>query len=502
MTSRTTIPDNQESVLGRRMISVFMKTRFFPVPLLLAFLLLLLPLHGENTTTLEEAWGRFKSAEVHFLRGLKEYNERRNDQAAASLQECVRVMPRHAYAHFYLADLAYIQADYQNSLTHVEQALAQLDFMQELIEYGEKQKRQTIDAYQQLLGIEWENNTSCRLRRTIEFASSQLADGKSDIELLAKKRQAQRAQQKAHYLYFFGNILFQLRRFPEALQRYREAIELNPNHVSAYNNAAAIYTMAGQHSAALTYLEKAEQMGLEDNLNMKLKYLIYEALGRPTEGILQEDLSREAGTDLGVMRFALAIKPKDIMVPLFYENCYIVCNKKSKGAVIIDPGLDDPRIGDFIKKEGLEVRAILNTHDHPDHSGADATFAGLYQAPVYAPQEDDKRVPSPPDRYLRDGETLDCGGLLFKVLQTPGHTPGSVCFSIGDYLFSGDTLFKNDIGNVWAKDADQSKKAQETLVRNIKEKLLTLPDRTRVCPGHGRTTTIAEEKANNPALRI
>jgi glyoxylase-like metal-dependent hydrolase (beta-lactamase superfamily II) len=432
---------------------------------------------------------------------LKEFSARRSESAAAAFQKCIGEMPRHAYAHFYLADLSYIQSDYQKSLTHMEQALAHFDFMQELSDYADRQKYQKIESYRQELGAEWEETGDCRTRRRIEAVAGQLADGQSEIEILAKKRLSLRARQKAHYLYFFGNILFQLKRYPESLQRYQEAIRLNPDHVSAYNNAAALYYLAGQSSAALTYLETAERRGLEDNLNLKLKQLIYEALGRPTEGILQEDLSGEAADDPGVMRYALAFQPKDSMLPPLYENCYIVYSKESKEAVIIDPGVQDPRIVDFIKKQGLNVRAVLNTHGHPDHTGADGYFAGLFKAPVCAPKDDEKPWPAQPDRYLEDEEALDYSGLTFRVIKTPGHTPGSVCFLIGDYLFSGDTLFKNDIGKVWADEPDKIKKVQEALVQNIKDKLLVLPGQTRVCPGHGKMSTIADEKANNPLLK-
>jgi len=487
--------------LPKRKFIISIIARLLLVLSLVTPLLFLAPLQGEEDKALEEAWSRLKSADVHFTRGLKEFKARRNENASAAFQECIREMPRHADAHYFLANLCYIQADYQKSLIHMEQALGHFDFMQGLSDYADKQKYQTIESYQQMLGMEWENTSDCRTRRRIESVTGQLADGKGEIELLAKKRLNMRAQQKAHYLYFFGNILFQLKRFPEALQRYQEAIELNPQHASAYNNAAAIYYLAKQYPAALTYLERAEQQGLEDNLNLKLKYLLYEALGRPTEGILQQDLSREAANDLGVMRFALAFNQEESILPPLYENCYIIYSRKSKQAVIIDPGVEDPRIADFIQKQGLEVRAVLNTHDHQDHTGADGYFAGLFRVPVCAPKDNPKHLSTPPDRYLEDGETLDYGGLMVRVLQTPGHTPGSVCFSIGDFLFSGDTLFKNDIGSVWTEDADKMKKVQETLVQKIKEKLLVLPGQTRVCPGHGKTSTIADEQANNPFLK-
>jgi glyoxylase-like metal-dependent hydrolase (beta-lactamase superfamily II)/Tfp pilus assembly protein PilF len=477
------------------------KKRIFLAISLVALFLADMPLHGEKDKSLEEAWGQLKSAEPHFSQGLKEFRESRYENASAAFQKCVQEMPRHAYAHYYLANLFYIRGEYQISLSHMEMALGHFNFMQELSDYAGKLKNKKIDSYQQMLTTEWDNNTDCRTRREIESFADQLSVDKAQVEILGKKQQNISVRQKAHYLYFAGNILFQLKRFSEASEKYREAIELNPGHVSAYNNAAAISYMAGDHRAALIYLERAEEQGLEDNLNLTLKQLVYEALGRPTEGILQEDLSLGAENDLGVMRFALAFRNEKDMLPPLYENCYVVYSRKSKEAVLIDPGVPDSRIADFIRKRNLEVRAILNTHGHEDHSGADKHFAGLFGAPVCAHKKDAGYFAVPPDRYLEDGETVSYDGFAVRVFHTPGHSPGGLCFSIGNFLFSGDTLFKNDIGKVWTKDANKIKKVRETLVRNIKEKLLVLPGQTRVCPGHGKTSTVADEKADNPFLK-
>jgi glyoxylase-like metal-dependent hydrolase (beta-lactamase superfamily II) len=373
--------------------------------------------------------------------------------------------------------------------------------MQQLDDQRVKMKNRTIDSYQQMLETEWENTTSCRTAREIESLAGELFDEQARSDLYAKNQQNLRARQKAHYLYFLGNVLFQLKRLSEASQKYQEAIELNPRHASAYNNAAAIAYMAGEFDAALAYLERADERGLEDNLNLKLKHLVLEALGRSTEGILQEDLSPGAETDLGVRRFALAFKNKGVLQPPLYENCYIVFSRRSKQAVIIDPGVEDPRLDDFIRTQALNVLAVLNTHGHEDHTGADDHYSGLCRAPACIHKKDTALCTASPDRHLEDGESLPYDGFVVRVIQTPGHTPGSVSFLIGDFLYSGDTLFKNDIGKVWPDASGKVTKNRETLVRNIKDKLLVLPGRTRVCPGHGKTSTIADEKANNPFLR-
>lgn len=470
-------------------------TTLFPLFLFLSLL------RGGADPSLEEAWERLKAATPHFSQGLKEFQEGRNAEASAAFQICVRKMPGHAYAHYYLANLDYIREDYQSALLHVEQALGNFAFMRELGEYADARKVRNIDSFRQKLDQEWENTNSCRTLRKLESLDDQLSGTKNSIEALANRRRDASARQLAHYLYFSGNVLFQLKRFPEALQRYREAIAQDPNHASAYNNAAALCYQAGEYPAAFEFLERAERQGLEDVLNLRLKHLIFEALGRPTEGILREDIAPDGGNGPHVVRFALAHKKEGSALPPLYENGYVVFDGGSKQAVLVDPGVQDPRIGDLVRSEGLEIRAILNTHDHPDHTDADGYYSGLFGAPVCIHKKDAKYLSRRPERYLEDGEILDAGGLRVRVILTPGHTRGSLCFLIGDLLFTGDTLFKNGIGKAGTEDPDRTAKDRDALVRNIREKLLGLPGGTRVCPGHGRTSTIADEKALNPFLR-
>ena len=459
------------------------------------------PLLGGQDMSMEKSWQQLKSAEPHFTQGLMQFRQNRYEAAIASFQRCLREMPRHADAQYYLANLFYIRGDYQSALVQMEQALANIQFMQQLDDQRVKMKNRTIDSYQHMLETEWENTTSCRTAREIESLAGELTDEQAKSDLLAKKQQSLRARQKAHYLYFSGNILFQLKRLPEASQKYQEAIALNPRHASAYNNAAAIAYMAGEFDAALAYLDRADERGLEDNLNLKLKHRVYEALGRSTEGILQQDLSPGAETDLGVRRFALAFKNKGVLQLPLYENCYIVFSRRSKQAVIIDPGVEDTRLDDFIRTQALQVQAVLNTHGHEDHTGADDHYSRLCRAPVCIHKKDSGLGAASPARHLGDGEMLPYDGFVVRVIYTPGHTPGSVSFLIGDLLFSGDTLFKNDIGKVWPDASGKVTKNRETLVRSIKDKFLVLPGRTRVYPGHGKPSTIADEKANNPFLK-
>jgi glyoxylase-like metal-dependent hydrolase (beta-lactamase superfamily II) len=184
------------------------------------------------------------------------------------------------------------------------------------------------------------------------------------------------------------------------------------------------------------------------------------------------------------------------------ENTYLLVDSRTKTAVIIDPGGRSDDLETRVRTQGLRVAGILNTHGHYDHIGANAYYRDLYDVPVYADASetalyrtqvgvDPKNAPT---RALPDGE-LRLGGLRIQVIRTPGHSAGSVCFLVGEMLFSGDTLFEDSIGRTDDFDAER------LLLGSIQKRLLTLPAETRVYPGHGRATTIGAEKAHNPYLQ-
>jgi glyoxylase-like metal-dependent hydrolase (beta-lactamase superfamily II) len=162
--------------------------------------------------------------------------------------------------------------------------------------------------------------------------------------------------------------------------------------------------------------------------------------------------------------------------------------------------VEDPRIEEFVRENGLSVKAVLNTHSHADHTGANGFYSKKFKAPVFAPRDEARQYAAAPDRLIKDGDNLEFGGLTLQVLQIPGHTEGSLCFLAGGAVFSGDTLFKNDIGALGVENAKKRGEARKAMIRAIRADLLGLPDDTLVCPGHGKATTIGAEKANNPAL--
>jgi hydroxyacylglutathione hydrolase len=459
------------------------------------------PLAAAEDKALKEAWDHLPAAERYYQRGLKEFQSGRPEEAENSFQKCLQEIPRHAFARYYLANIAYVANDLNGALDAMTRAVADLEFMEALNDYAIKQKNRTYDSYTQMMEEENEATRSCRTHREIASLYGEITDAKNLEEMRRAEQAAARARQKAHYLYFLGNVYFRLQRMPEAAGRYEEAIALNPRHADAYNNLAAIHYMAGDAGGALGVLEGAERQGVGDNLNLKLKYLVAEALGRPTEGILQEEFAAGPQGELGVVRFALAYESTGGPGPTLYENAYLLFNRATREAVLIDPGVEDPRIDECVQARGLKIRAILNTHNHSDHTAADAYFAGLYGAPVLIKAEDAKYLAAKPSGTFTDGQVLKYDGFSLTVLHTPGHTQGSVCFLAGDVLFSGDTLFRNGIGLVKADSPDKSRKLQEAMVRGIKEKLLALPDGAKVCPGHGKISTIGDERADNPFLK-
>jgi glyoxylase-like metal-dependent hydrolase (beta-lactamase superfamily II) len=197
-------------------------------------------------------------------------------------------------------------------------------------------------------------------------------------------------------------------------------------------------------------------------------------------------------------------------------NCSIVLDAASKRAIVVDPGGDLEVIRGRLDALGAAVEAIVHTHTHIDHVGATAGVqdasgarACIHEAdrflydllPVQAAM---LGLPLPEkvdmEGSLRDGSTIRFGGLELVVLHTPGHTPGSVTFVVADggatRVFSGDTLFRRGIGrtDLWGGD-------HATILRSLRDKILTLPDDAVVVPGHGPETTIGEERAKNPFVR-
>lgn len=198
---------------------------------------------------------------------------------------------------------------------------------------------------------------------------------------------------------------------------------------------------------------------------------------------------------------------KKLVVGPLQENCYIAGDNNTKKAIVIDPGDEPDRILELIKDNNLEVTAVILTHAHFDHIGAagdikKATGAKILihnadkelytgardQAAFWGYDLDD--LPEPDD-FIKEGDEINIGELIFTVLHTPGHSPGGVCLYGEGALFTGDTIFQGSVGRTDFHGGD---------IAQLKEsfkRLLRLPENTVILSGHGPETTVGREKREN-----
>ena len=190
------------------------------------------------------------------------------------------------------------------------------------------------------------------------------------------------------------------------------------------------------------------------------------------------------------------------------NNCYILTCAVTKKTAIIDPSMNAECVLNALASiEDAEVAAIINTHGHFDHIMANAQVKKATGAKIMLHEADLEMLKhgygytfnplyaTDIDITLKGGEILEVGELKIEVIHTPGHSPGGVCLYCEDLLFSGDTLFRLEIGRCDLPGGDL-----EQLINSIKEKLLPLPDSVQVLPGHYDGSTIGEERAANPHL--
>jgi len=202
---------------------------------------------------------------------------------------------------------------------------------------------------------------------------------------------------------------------------------------------------------------------------------------------------------------------KKVVVGPFASNCYIVGSESNKEGVIIDPGADAKEILKNVKDLGLDIKLIVLTHGHIDHTGAVKEVKKTTGAEVAIHTDDAKSLqeqllgrlfglsyppPPPPDWLLKDGDSIDIGDLHLLVLHTPGHSPGGICLLGEGVVFSGDTLFNFGIGRYDLPGGNGNQ-----LMDSIHTKLMKLHDNPIGYPGHGPDTTIGTERRGNPFLR-
>lgn len=203
---------------------------------------------------------------------------------------------------------------------------------------------------------------------------------------------------------------------------------------------------------------------------------------------------------------------KRVIVSAYETNCYIVGCPETRLGAVIDPGDDGDNIIDQIKKLELDIKYIILTHGHIDHINAVRDVKEFSGADILIHEKDKEMLTSSyenlsvftgdninqpkADKTLNDGDKIQIGNLIFHVIHTPGHSPGSISLKTGIYIFSGDTLFAGSIGRT-----DFPGGSYNAIIRSIKEKLLIYDGDILVLPGHGPETTLESEKNFNPFLR-
>lgn len=195
----------------------------------------------------------------------------------------------------------------------------------------------------------------------------------------------------------------------------------------------------------------------------------------------------------------------------FMVNCYIVGDEHTKDAAVIDPGSEGDTILMTLAKHNLKVTSIILTHAHIDHINAAKAIRESTRAPLMCHKDEAKFVTTAPaqalmfgirptlppkvDKTLKEGDEVKIGNITLKVLLTPGHSPGGISLHAAEQkvIFCGDALFAGSIGRTDLIGGDY-----DLLIRSIREKIFTMPDDTRVCPGHGPDTSVGFEKKHNP----
>jgi hydroxyacylglutathione hydrolase len=174
-----------------------------------------------------------------------------------------------------------------------------------------------------------------------------------------------------------------------------------------------------------------------------------------------------------------------------FSNCYIIVNENTKEALIIDPGKITPEIIEHIETDNYKLTGVLVTHNHESHTNGIKTLLKIYTPVIYAA---DSEIAGNGTVVLKGDGVISIAGLTIGYMSLPGHTPDSMVFKVGRILFTGDSISSGKIGST------SSNYSKNTLISNIKMKILSQQEDTVLMPGHGPPTTVGAEKLYNPVI--
>ena len=195
---------------------------------------------------------------------------------------------------------------------------------------------------------------------------------------------------------------------------------------------------------------------------------------------------------------------KTVPAGIYEANCYILVDEDTKDCVIIDAGGDADKIETAVESMSGKPKYVIITHGHFDHVGGVEEICSKYNIPFYISRADEEYMEKDSSVfgtlpkasvYIKEGDTIKLGSYEIKVIETPGHTKGGLCFFVDNKVFTGDTLFQGSVGRTDFPGGDMNE-----IISSIKNKLLPLGDDVEVYPGHGPSSSIRFEKMRNPYL--